>query len=156
MEDMDEKEVLDEESPGKMERLYDEVNALKMAALGRVFQADALKDPERALEAMKHMRMALNAITVQLKILSEEERQRRSPVPSPRVEAIWNAVFEVPKLKPILSREAVRKKVLENLEEMMKGEKSVAGSQGEERMKRGAGIEKRSLKGLYRTGQGND
>ena len=88
----------------------------------RIFQAEAARDPERAADAMKHMRIALNAISVQYKILSEEIKQKQGANASEKVDAIWNAIYEVPKLKSIVSREAVRKKVLENLEQMMEEE----------------------------------
>lgn len=112
-----------EDSVDKMGKLYNEANALKMVSIQRILQAEAQKDPERAAEAFRHSQIALRAILIQLKILSEDAKQDRDRGQSASIDAIWTAMLAVPKLKALVSSDTVRKKVLENLEEMIKKER---------------------------------
>ena len=115
----DDDECLEGVSPDKMEKLFDEANAVKMLNLQRILSAQAGDDPERGADAMKHSQVALKAISIQLKILSEEFRRKLSHGRSEKVDTIFEAMVEVPKMKALVSRDVIREQVLDNLKEML-------------------------------------
>jgi len=127
-------ESLEGVSPDKMGKLFDEANAVKMLNLQRILSAQAGDDPERGADAMKHSQVALKAISIQLKILSEEFRRKLSHGRSEKVDTIFEAMVEVPKMKALVSRDSIRDQVLDNLKDMLDEEerKKVVRGQGED------------------------
>ena len=109
----------------KMQRLYTEADAVKMLNLRQILRARAGSGPEGSAEAMKSSQLALKAIMLQLKILSEEFRQEGQRVVPEKIELIWEAMSRVPSLRGLVSRGAIREQVMENLREMFEGEEGV-------------------------------
>jgi hypothetical protein len=122
----DEDESLEGVSSDEMGKLFNEAKAVKMLNLRRILSAGGGDDPERGAEAMKHSQVALKAISIQLNILSEEFRRELGRGRSEKVDTIFEAMADVPKMKAMVSRDAIRDQVLDNLKAMLDEEERIA------------------------------
>jgi hypothetical protein len=101
-------------STEKYEKLYKEIQAMKMSVL-HSFMALAQNQGLSDATALKLSQFVLKAIEMQLRILRERPDVAEGPDMSESVELIWEHMLNVSELKAILTRPQVRAQMLEGL-----------------------------------------
>ena len=103
-------------TPGeRLNLLYEEAQALKMSSIRKFLKISGGEAQEG--KARNLSQMALKAINLQLRILSEEARHEDRLGLSPSVDVIWEVLSNLPELKSILGREEIRTALIAALEE---------------------------------------
>jgi hypothetical protein len=109
----------DGQSPGpegQIKKLFEEIQAMKMSIIRNFLKINNSGDALDS-DAMKLSQMVLKSIEMQLRILGERDKQGGEIQGPESVAQIWEVMYKTPELKAILSREAVRKRILDGLSE---------------------------------------
>ncbi len=100
----------------KLDALYSQSEAIKMVSMQYFLEAEKSRGMENDGAAMKLSQMALKAIELQLRIVSESKRHDRTENP-PLPEDVWETMLELPGVGPLLRRDRIKDELVKRLKE---------------------------------------
>jgi hypothetical protein len=109
----------DKETLGRLEKLFNEADLVKVLSLRRLAKEVDVPEAE-GVDNQKEKQMVLKSIEIQLRILAELRRRDADVEIEPSLDEIWEALLQVPETGALLRRDAVRARILAVLRERLR------------------------------------